>query len=132
MQNLQPNHALLIGKRSKTISELTRMLAAYVTDVIQIEEFIDHYRLPSKTHLDLVVIADSMVCMQDTKILADLKSKFPEAKILGLFEKWDENTEIELRRTGLIFLGTFEHLRKNFDGIIKTILNKSQNRISRQ
>ena len=126
MKKLKLSNVLLIGKNSENIRKLKNLLVAYFTDIIQIEELNGNIAALGKIHLNLIIMTDSMDFMPDAKLLSDLKSRFPEAKILGQFERIDAAIEIELRSKGLIFLGSLEHLRKNFDDIFKTIVDKTK------
>ena len=126
MTKLKLSSVLLIGKNSENIRKLKSMLAGYFTEILQIEDRIDIERL-SKININLIVITDSMDCAPWAKLLSNLKSWFPETKILGQFQRIDAEIEAELRSEGLIFLGSFEHLRNNFEDIIKTISNTARN-----
>ena len=126
MQKLKLGNALVLGKRNKKVRELERTLAKHFLKV-RVASKLDHSAgLNPTMHFNLIVITDSLEGNPTRDFAVNLRRLFPEAKVLGLFNKINPEIETNMRNAGLIFLGSHEHFSKHCPDILLSALGSRE------
>jgi len=118
MQNLKLDTVLVLGKRNKKVKELERILAEHFLEVKVTSKLTNSSELNPGMHFNLVVVTDSLEDKPDRDFGVNLRRLFPQAKVLGLFDKINPEIETNMRNAGLIFLGSYDHFSKHFPDIL--------------
>jgi len=117
-KNLQATNVLLIGKRTKKVCEIKRLLTRLVQRVYLISDFSDILKQPQDNHYGIIIVTDSLSFKLSRDTVSDLKIFFAHAKVLYLVDQVTDERERALRSGGLIFLGTYDHFLKNYHDIL--------------
>jgi hypothetical protein len=120
MEKLKLGNALVLGKTNKSIRELGRILEKHFLEVRVTSKLSHTAGLNPPMHFNLVVITDSLDGNPARDFGVNLRRLFPEAKILGLFDKINPEIETSVRNAGLIFLGSYDHFIKNCPDILRS------------
>ncbi len=118
MQKSKLGNVLVLGKRNKKVKELERILAGHFLEVKVTSKLAHTVGLNPTMHFNLIVITDSFEGRTDRDFGVNLKRLFPEAKVLGLFDKINPEIETNIRNAGLIFLGSYDHFSKHSPDIL--------------
>lgn len=116
------NNALVVGKGEAKVNNIVKVLERYFANVIRTTELDGRFEIYSSNHFGLIVYTDTLNQEENKHFLVKVRSAFPHAKIIGLFDRIDRRFEICVRSTGLIFLGSFEHFNKHSGDILKSAL----------
>ena len=123
-------NALLIAKRTDRTHRIKNLLSEYFQKVDLVSDLDEARQLPPGIHFDLIVATDSFGITPDGDFLLCLKSRFPGAKFLYFADEIAPETEMSLRATGLIFLGTYDHFTLCAHQILGSIVDSAKRKSS--
>jgi len=126
MQRSKLGNVLVLGKRNKKVRELERTLAEHFCEVRVTSKLTHSAGLSPTMHFNLIVITDSLEGNGSRDFGVNLRRLFPEAKVLGLFDKINPEIETNMRNAGLIFLGSYEHFSKHCPDILDSAFGLKQ------
>lgn len=105
-------HILVVGKRSKKVKQVKDSLTRYFSRVTLVSTLADIENSCDSNYLTLIVVTDAIRDKEKNKLnkefLINLRTLYPYAKVLCLFDSITHDVEINLRSGGLIFLGSYE------------------------
>ncbi|MBC8391783.1 MAG: hypothetical protein H8E17_04350 [Deltaproteobacteria bacterium] len=119
-KHLQAINVLLLGKRTRKVCEIKRLLAKLSHNACLTEDFADSVKRLRVNHYGIIIVTDSLGVKLNSDFLSRLKTLLPHAKVLCLVDQIKEETERDIRGTGLIFLGTYEHFGKLCKDILQS------------
>ncbi|MBC8459801.1 MAG: hypothetical protein H8D67_17555 [Deltaproteobacteria bacterium] len=105
-------NVLVFGKRNKKIKELEKIFKEHSFTVRLVSDLANVAELLPNNQFNLIVVTDSLNDVLDRDFLANLKIFYPQAKIIYLFETVTRAIEVNLRRAGAIFLGSYDHFSR--------------------
>ena len=114
--------ALVVGKRNAKVNNIVHILSKHFNEVNRIRELRPGVVAYPSDHISLIVITNLLDDRFDRKSVVNLRKYFPKAKIMGLFEKINEELEIRLRSVGLIFLGSYDSFNQYSSTILRSAL----------
>ncbi len=114
--------ALVLGIRTPEVINIVHILSKHFDDVNRIRELRPGVVAYPSSHIRLIVITDLPDNRFDREWVVNLRKYFPKAKIMGLFEKINEELEINLRGVGLVFLGSYDYFNQNSLNILRSAL----------
>ena len=113
---------LIFGKRNNLVKELEIIFIEHsftvrlVPDLTRMVEF-----LPNN-QFKLIVVTDSLNDLMDRDFFGNLKKCFPYAKIIYLFETVTRSIEVNARRAGVIFLGSYDYFNQFSADILQSAI----------
>lgn len=120
---------LIVGKKTRRITHLKTLLDEHFKDVFVLDAAAISRRIATSDY-NVIIVTDSTCVALDRKLLTDLKTFWPQAKLLCLVDRITGETEIAVRSAGVIFLGTYEHFTANCLNILELALQAGQPRTS--
>lgn len=115
-------NVLVVGRQGTKIYELVKILAEFFPTITRIEGPDDRPTSCASDNFGLIVITDSLNRKINENLFSSLRRSFPSAKIIGLFDNLNQETEVSLRRAGVIYLGSYERFKKNYPAILHAAL----------
>lgn len=103
---------LVIGKKSKKLSELILILSEYSNCIFMAANFTDMMLFARKNQINLIMITDSLGKNPTKDFILKTRHFFPHAKVICLFDKVAQDTEVILRSIGIIYLGSYSNFKK--------------------
>ena len=119
------SNVLVVGTQETKLNIVIDKLKKYFSNVTRTQKVFDLPESYSSDYFSLIVYTDTLPELQYGPFLDYLKRSFPDAKIIGLFDKIDQGSEIFVRSAGLIYLGSFEHFNKHFHDILQSALKQN-------
>ena len=114
--------ALVVGKRNAKVNKIVQILSKHFNEVNRIRVLRPGVVAYPSDHINLIVITNLLDDRLDWKSVVNLRKYFPKAKIMGLFEKINEELEIRLRSVGLVFLGSYDSFNQYRSTILRSAL----------
>ena len=112
--------ALILGGSSLKVSALVQALKPHFRGV----NTADALLLPEdRDCVGLIVVTDEIDPPPDRRFAKKLRLLFPQAKVLGIFDKFDTEVEIVMRSAGIVFWGSHERFNAHRDKILQTVLH---------
>ena len=122
MREFKGKSALVVGKRNAKVNNIVHILSKHFNEVNRIRELRPGVVVYPSDHISLIVITNLLDDRLDRKSVVNLRKYFPKAKIMGLFEKINEELEIRLRSVGLVFLGSYDSFNQYSSTILRSAL----------
>lgn len=119
-QGAETEKVLVLGKRTEKVRELERIVAGYFCKVCLIRDLPNCIELPLNVDFNMVIVTDSIGVKLNTRLFSNLRSLFPNAKLLCLVDQINQDMEKAMRSAGLIFLGSYDHFSNNYQGILES------------
>ena len=117
---LDCDSALILGGTSQKVTTIVQTLKPHFQEVSTA------ICLPPTDHRNkfcLVVVTDDIAPPPDRRFVKQLRQRFPQAKVLGIFDKFDAGVEIVMRSAGIVFWGSHERFNAHCDKILQTVLH---------
>lgn len=103
---------LVIGKKNKKLGELISILSEYSNCVFVASCFTDMMPFARKNHINLITITDSLGKNPSKDFILKIRHFFPHAKVICLFDRVAQDTEVFLRSIGIIYLGSYNNFKE--------------------
>lgn len=122
MGEFKGKSALVVGKRNAKVNNIVHILSKHFNEFNRIRELRPGVVAYPSDHISLIVITNLLDDRLDRKSFVNLRKYFPKTKIMGLFEKINEELEIRLRIVGLVFLGSYDSFNQYSSTILRSAL----------
>ena len=106
------DNILVIGKKNKKLGELISILSEYSNCVFVAYSFTDMMLFARRNYINLITITDSLAKNPSKDFILKTRHFFPHAKVICLFDKVTEDTEVILRSIGIIYLGSYNNFKE--------------------
>jgi hypothetical protein len=112
--------ALIIGKTDRRIDLLQYHLAEYFSEVDLISD-LGHLNSLTADNLTVIVVTDTLGDGLNQDFFENLRSLYPRARLLCLFDRISRQTEKTMRSAGLLFLGSYEHFDDCYGSVLERV-----------
>ena len=113
----------MVGERNTEVNNIVHILSEHFDEVSRIRKLRPGFAVCPSDHISLIVITDLLDERLDRKSVVNFRKYFPKAKIMGLFEKINQELEISLRSVGLVFLGSYDYFNQYSSNILRSALS---------
>ena len=120
MGKLYFGNSLVVGKRNSKVNEVVQLVSEYFLKVKRVSECAENLESYPSDHFNLIVVTDYLDHESDKNLIANLRGKFPQAKMIGLFDDINQAIEINMRSVGLIFLGSYDLFSENSQNVFQS------------
>ncbi len=125
MGEFKGRSALVVGKRNAEVNNIVHILSKHFNEVNRIRELRPGDAAYPGDPIDLIVLTGLLDDRLDRELVVNLRKNFPKAKVMGLLEKINQETEINLRSVGLVFLGSYDYFNQYSSNILQSALATS-------
>ena len=124
-------NVLVLGRKNQKVRELKRIMANALLDVVLVSKWADVAEYFPRSHFDLIVVTDSYMDNLNKNVLVNLKRLYSQAKVLCVFDKITEETEMTMRRVGAVYLGSYDYFVKFSRDILESAVRPNRGQRNR-
>ena len=122
----EAKNVLLIAKKNKRMRELELHLAEYFNKVCLVSDLKKWGSLPSNDDFSVIVVTDSFGSKLNVDFLFNLRKKYPDAKMLYLFDEISLAEETAVRSAGAVFVGSYDQFISLYDDVLQSALESKK------
>ena len=128
MENKALGSAIVIGRQNLISSGIKKMLKPYFRTLYFLSDLQAAMSEVGDEQVRLILLMDQEGNETIPEVARTLRDAFPSAKILGLFDAFNPEQEVDLRTAGVLFLGSYERFARNSRTILTQALNLGSSR----